>query len=215
MPNRMLRDWTGSDKIDLLSANAEVLFIRLIMKADDFGSFHALPKLIKSYCFPLKADSIRDADISRWIEELLKSGLIAVYTVSNKPYLRINDFGQRLQNFRNKFPEPPKNNSPGLTVNHGESPPEYEEKRREYEEKLAEFSKKLFSDTLILEETLRLVKRSLDQAMIDAFETNLKLDEKVHETYREYRRHFRNWIALGKGIPPPEPKALKHAHEDW
>lgn len=107
MPNRMLRDYTDSERVNVISWRSEVLFVRLMMKADDYGSFHANPKLVKSFCFPLKADSIRDADISLQIAECEKAGLIVVYTSGQKEYLRIVDFGQRLRNKRTKFPDPP------------------------------------------------------------------------------------------------------------
>lgn len=113
--NRLLKDITLSEKVDLLSVHAERLFYRLIMKADDFGGFFAHPKIVKSNCFPLKADTIRDADISHWIDELVKAGIIIVYTVADKPYLRILDFGQRLRTKRSKFPDPPAEMIPATT----------------------------------------------------------------------------------------------------
>lgn len=104
MPNRMLRDCTDSDKVNLLSPNAEVLFYRLMMKADDFGCFYGNVRLIKANCFPLKVDSVRDTDISRWMDELQKAGLIVVYTYDEKNYLRVLNFGQRLRSKKSKFP---------------------------------------------------------------------------------------------------------------
>jgi hypothetical protein len=56
MPTRILRDYTDSAAFDGLSAEGERLFIRLLMKADDFGRFHANPKLVKALCFPLAED---------------------------------------------------------------------------------------------------------------------------------------------------------------
>ena len=53
MPSRILRDWTDSLRFDGLSAEAERLFTRLIMKADDYGRFHADPRLLRAGCFPL------------------------------------------------------------------------------------------------------------------------------------------------------------------
>lgn len=106
MPERMLRDWTDSEAVDQLSWAAECLFIRLIMKADDFGRFHGNPKLLKSLLFPLK-DGLRDADISRWIAECETAGLIRVYTdkVSGKPFVEIRKYGQRLRTKKAKFPD--------------------------------------------------------------------------------------------------------------
>jgi len=104
MPNRILRDWTDSEAVNLISRNAETLFVRLIMKADDYGNYTANPKLIRSQCYPLLVDSIREADISRWIAECEKAGLIALYSFENKELLHIVSFGQRLRDSRPKFP---------------------------------------------------------------------------------------------------------------
>lgn len=105
MPNRILRDWTDSDSIDLLDANSERFFTRLIMKVDDYGIYPANIKLINSTLFPLKSD-IRDTDISRWLTECEKSGLVALYNVANKEYLQITNFKQVLRQKFQKYPPP-------------------------------------------------------------------------------------------------------------
>lgn len=102
----MVRDWTDSDKVNLLSAQAERFFVRLIMKADDFGCYYANPRLLKSNLFPL-TEGLRDTDISRWTDECQKAGLIAVYEATGKRYLEILDFRQRLRMKKRKFPVPP------------------------------------------------------------------------------------------------------------
>lgn len=150
MPNRMLRDITDSELINKLSAHAEVLFYRLMMKADDYGSFHANVKLVKSNCFPLKTDTIRDADLSRWLHELQTSGVIVIYTVAGKKYLRINNFGQRLRNKNNKYPSPNEleekltascDHSPHLAATRRNSRPEVEVEVEEEEEEEVEVPK--------------------------------------------------------------------------
>lgn len=106
MPDRILRDWTDSETVNSLSWQAECFFVRLIMKADDFGRYHGNQKLLKSLLFPLK-DGLRDADITRWIAECVNAGMIVVYTdkVSGKPFLRLVNFGQRLRTRKAKFPD--------------------------------------------------------------------------------------------------------------
>lgn len=99
----MIRDWSDSEKIESISFQAEVLLVRLIMKADDFGSYYGNPKLIKSFCFPLR-DSIREADISRWLHELASAGLIVFYAAENKRLLNIINFGQRKRSMKKAFP---------------------------------------------------------------------------------------------------------------
>lgn len=107
MPNRIIRDWTDSERIDALSFQAEIMLLRLMMKADDLGAYHANPKLINSFCFPLK--NIRETDISRWLQELVSAGLIALYDADNKRYLHIINFGQRMRTVKPKFPQIPEN----------------------------------------------------------------------------------------------------------
>jgi hypothetical protein len=106
MPIRMVRDWTDSEPVNTLDPPAEVLFLRLIMKADDYGRFTANAKLIRSLCFPLK-DGIRESDIARQLVACEKAGLIATYTAQGKPLLEIVKFGQRLRNSKAKYDPPP------------------------------------------------------------------------------------------------------------
>lgn len=106
MPNRILRDWTDSARFDGITADAERLFVRLIMKADDYGRFHARPQLVKSACFPL-AEDLRSNTVAAWLTELSDRQLVFRYTSGTGNYLAISNFGQRLKMSRAKFPQPP------------------------------------------------------------------------------------------------------------
>lgn len=106
MGQRLLRDWTKSEKVDKLSATAEVLFTRLIMKADDFGIYHANLKLIKADCFPLRED-LKSIDLEPYMSELIKADLIYCYKADDgREYLIIKEFGQRLRAKKSKYPQP-------------------------------------------------------------------------------------------------------------
>lgn len=105
MPNRMLRDWTASDKVNSLTVHAERFFVRLIMKADDHGCYYGDPKKLKAFLFPL-LDDVRETDLLRWAAECEKAGLVALYEVESKRYIQINEFGQRLRQQVSKFPMP-------------------------------------------------------------------------------------------------------------
>lgn len=108
MPNRILRDWTDSLRVNAVSPGAELFFVRLIMKADDFGRFHAIPSLLKASLFPLRLDATREADISRWTAECAKAGLIVLYVAGNRSYLEIMGYGQRVKDGqKSKFPDNP------------------------------------------------------------------------------------------------------------
>jgi hypothetical protein len=138
MPSRILRDWTDSERVNAISPHAERLFVRLIMKMDDYGCFHADPRLVRANLFPLLIDQIREADISRWIAECEKAGLVRSYEVASKPFLVVPNHGQRMKNSRRRFPAPPSNlanfpevagsggNSPEVPGSSGKSPPESE-----------------------------------------------------------------------------------------
>jgi hypothetical protein len=106
MPTRLLRDWTDSLRFDGITAEAERLFLRLIMKADDYGRFHADPRLIKAACFPL-LDNLRTPDLVRWLDELSTRQLILRYEAGGRCLLAIVNYGQRLKQSKAKFPPPP------------------------------------------------------------------------------------------------------------
>lgn len=133
MANRILRDYTDSFAVNSLSIAAECFFVRLITKADDFGSFHADHRLLKSALFPLRSDEISDKDILGWINECEKAFLLFKYSVNGKEYLRIVNFGQRLRNMRNKFPDPSESDLQLFAANRSNPLPET--KRNETETK--------------------------------------------------------------------------------
>jgi hypothetical protein len=111
MPNRMLRDWTGSDKVNSLSPAAERFFTRLIMKADDYGCFYADSRLLIANLFPLLLKTTRESDVNKWLTECEKTGLVLIYENSGKKYVQIYDFRQRLDKARSKYPLPTSGNS--------------------------------------------------------------------------------------------------------
>lgn len=132
MPNRMLRDWTMSDKVVLISVYAERFFVRLIMKVDDYGCFHGDVRLLKANLFPLLLDNIREADLLRWMAECQKAGLIVLYESEGKKYIRVLDFRQRLDKARSKYPLP---SSPDLPEVVNDLPAELEPEDEPEEEK--------------------------------------------------------------------------------
>ena len=107
MANRILRDWTFSENIDALNFEAEVFFTRLIMKADDFGCFHGNVKLLKAALFPLK--EIKQSVVEKMLFDCVQAGIIILYEVDSKQYIKIVDFGQRLRTMNSKFPQPDSN----------------------------------------------------------------------------------------------------------
>jgi hypothetical protein len=106
MPTRIVREGIlTSERINALSANAELFYRRLMSVADDHGRYPANPTQLRAYCYPLKLDSVKEDSIKKHLAECEEAGLIVLYTVAEKYYLQINDFGQRI-NGKSKFPEP-------------------------------------------------------------------------------------------------------------
>lgn len=107
MPSRMIREgWLESHRIDALDAAAERFFLRLCLKADDYGRFHATPQILKSLLFPMKED-LRSTDMSRFLVDCEKAGLVRCYDHSGKPFVEVLRFDQRMRSKSSKFPAPP------------------------------------------------------------------------------------------------------------
>lgn len=104
MPTRLLRDWTDSARVEHLSAEAERLFVRLIMRADDYGRFHADPRLVSAACLPL-VRQVTDERVESWIGEIHAAGLVSVYQANGRKFLEIANFGQRTRAQKSKFPD--------------------------------------------------------------------------------------------------------------
>lgn len=206
MPNRILRDITDSEKVNVLSWQAEVIFYRLMMKADDYGVFHAKPSLIKAALFPLRLDSIRETDISRWIAECEKAGLIAFYESESKPYLVIINFGQRMRNMRKRFPSPP-DNIYKVAASCGELRPEVEKETKhevEVEEKsnapngfYEKENEKLLSidhcAEVAMKDSTWVINSKADPEKIEAFKKSLRGQGVTEKSLKDFKKHFFFW----------------------
>ena len=106
MPNRIIRDAIlTSEPVASLGWPEEVFYRRLMSIVDDYGRSEAGHQLLRARCYPLQTDSVRTADISRWLAACQKAGLILGYTVNGKEYLEISKFGQQ-QRSPSKSPSP-------------------------------------------------------------------------------------------------------------
>jgi hypothetical protein len=147
MANRILRDWTDSDKINNLSVHAERFFTRLIMKVDDYGRFFSDPRLLKANLFPLLLDSIREADVTRWMAECQKAGLIVIYEIKGKGYLQIEVFKQTLRQKKERYPGPEKSATQLHSNSTSIAPPETETKQKLETKLEPQFFTKIGSET--------------------------------------------------------------------
>ena len=106
MPNRIIREAIlSSERVASLGWPAEVFYRRLMSIVDDYGRHEAHPQLLRSRCYPLQTDNVRTADITRWMAECQKAGLILGYEVEGKRYLEILNFGQQRRS-ASKCPPP-------------------------------------------------------------------------------------------------------------
>lgn len=119
MPSRYVRaGWLSSDRVRTIGDAAEVLLLRLILVADDFGRYDARPTPIQRACWPLGDDDPPDGfpaapppptpqAIAKSLEHLEAAQLIVRYQAAGKPYLYIPNFGQRTRSAASKYPDPP------------------------------------------------------------------------------------------------------------
>jgi hypothetical protein len=107
MPNRIIKESICvSEQIDELKPFEEVFFYRLLVNCDDYGCMDAREKILLSSLFPLK--NLHLSDITKALRKLSEVGLIRLYTVDGKLYLKVIKWGehQRLRVSKHKYPEP-------------------------------------------------------------------------------------------------------------
>ncbi len=108
MPNRILKESICTSKeLANVSLGAEVLFYRLIVKADDFGCYHGDPEIVRNTCFA-KKKSVKEFHIKSWLIELAENCLIEIYTHKGMQYIHLATFSEhQQQRARNpKYPLP-------------------------------------------------------------------------------------------------------------
>lgn len=104
MPNRMLREGLlDSDAVGQVSPGAEMLFVRLMLLADDFGRYDGRVSVICRRAF-VNRRSIDEPMTDGWLAELVAAGLVALYGVPARPYLQIDNFRQRTRAQVSKYP---------------------------------------------------------------------------------------------------------------
>lgn len=106
MPTRYLKPGIrDSERINALTAEAEVFYYRLIVTVDDFGRADARPAMLKAACFPVR-DSASTKKCGDWLRELSSAGLIDCYSVDGKPYLQMQKWDNQPRARDSKFPAP-------------------------------------------------------------------------------------------------------------
>lgn len=122
MPDRILRaSILTSDRLaSLRNWESEVFYRRLFSVADDYGRYDARPAVLRAHLYPLQIDKMSETGIARCLHECERVRLVRLYSVEERPYLEIENFGQRVQS-RPKWPGPDEDARCG-TVTHGGFP---------------------------------------------------------------------------------------------
>lgn len=107
MSDRIIRDeLLTSERYWAVSNEAKLLYLHLILNADDTARFSGKNFTLRTACFPSQA--MEPAHMERLLDELQTQDLIRLYAIENERFVFIPRFKQRLRFINSKFPEPPK-----------------------------------------------------------------------------------------------------------
>lgn len=109
MPNRILKESIcTNDQIDELKLFEEVFFYRLIVNADDYGRYDGRVSVLKARLFPLRGEKVKDDDVEKALEALVRTGLLERYKVKGRPYVRLTGWerNQQIRAKKSKHPAP-------------------------------------------------------------------------------------------------------------
>lgn len=100
------RGLLDSERFNALGWQAQSVYFRLLLVADDFGLYDARPPFLRAQLFGMCLDRVRETDLKRALLECERAGLVRFYAAGDKPYLMIERYGQRGKG-RPKYPLPP------------------------------------------------------------------------------------------------------------
>ena len=108
MPDRIIRDeLIDSDRYsDLSTDTARLLFVHLLLLADDLGNVDAGDRFIRRRALPSAPSELA---VTKILSELADHDLIRLYQVDGKSYAHIPRFRQRLRSMKRGHPRPPAN----------------------------------------------------------------------------------------------------------
>lgn len=115
MASRVIRgDLLSSRSLSRVSWQADWLFMRLLLAADDFGRLDGRLEIVRSVCFGNRTD-VTMGEIDRWLTELTQcdpsgEGPLVRYEVDGWPYLQLRNWekhrGKANRAESSKFPDP-------------------------------------------------------------------------------------------------------------
>ena len=109
MPNRFIKESIcSSAQIDALTWFEQAVFIRLIVRADDFGRLDGRRRFLNNTLF-VTAENVNDQDVENAVIKLEEVGLAKRYEVEGKPFLYLTGWSKHQQQRSNvsKYPDPP------------------------------------------------------------------------------------------------------------
>lgn len=91
--NPLVKSYPDSEKVNAVSLGAEVLYTRLIAQTDDANHYYGDPQWILARLFTARhiAGQVSIADITQWLGELERTGLIVRYRADGQTYLELLD----------------------------------------------------------------------------------------------------------------------------
>lgn len=107
MPDRVLRSgllW--SVKVNSVSEAAELIYVRILLIADDFGLIDIDPMNLKIRALPGR-DQFSLQRIEECCAELIEIELLRAYAANGKKYAAVENWNQRRWAKASKFPMPP------------------------------------------------------------------------------------------------------------
>lgn len=225
MPNRYIKESICTSKnLNMLSAEAERLFYRLLVKCDDFGRYFADPNIIKGNCFPRKSE-LKTKEIEKWLNELAKSELIILYKNKDDIYLQFITFSEHNRKRANtsKFPNPA-DSCQQMTTDENKSgqaqtnaPLYVNEYDNEYVDTSADKQKHGEHVLLTPKEYKKLTEDYGENAVRDYIERlNGYREQFGPRKFSQYKSHnatIRNWMRKD-GVKKREPPALSSTHMD-
>lgn len=106
MPDRLIRDeLLNSERYWSVSDEAKLLYIHLILSADDTARYSGKNFTLRTRCFSGRGMESNRMEIL--LTELVDQDLIRLYFVNNERFIFIPRFKQRLRFVNSKYPEPP------------------------------------------------------------------------------------------------------------
>ena len=106
MPDRLIRDeLLNSERYWSVSDEAKLLYIHLILSADDTARYSGKNFTLRTRCFSGRGMETNRMEIL--LSELVDQDLIRLYFVQDERFIFIPRFKQRLRYYNSKYPEPP------------------------------------------------------------------------------------------------------------